>query len=208
MNNESLLRALEGLHTVETVMEELQMSRQSALNFLGRLKKAGYVTVSGSGRRKRLYKITMRRQRPRVPGMWDILNKYNPHFQLNPWYDHQVHGKYTVEDVIVDAIETRSFRIILATLRLFAHVTDWPRLYQKAREKGSWQKVGALYDVARMFLKVRRMPGKYRKGNYRKWDFLFDRKDSTPETRFAAIRAWWKIPIPFRIGDIRKVELC
>lgn len=188
-------------------MDELSINRQSALNLLSKLKKEQHVTISGGGRRKRLYKITMRKQLPRVPGMWDILNQYNPDFQLNPWYDHQVHGKYTVEDVIVDAIETKSFRIILATLRLFNHVRDWPRLYTAARKNNSWQKVGALYDVARMFFKVRKMPERYRKEKYRIWNYLFDRKDQTEDSRLTPISMKWKIPLPFRIGDLRKVGL-
>ncbi len=206
MKEENILRKLEGLHTIETVMDELGIGRQSALNLLSKLKKEQHVTVSGGGRRKRLYKITMRKQLPRVPGMWDILNKYNPDFQLNPWYDHQVHGKYTVEDVIVDAIETRSFRIILATLRLFNHVTDWPRLYKNAKEKSSWQKVGALYDVAKMFFKVRRMPEKYRKE--KSWRKLFlIRRYITEDKRFLPVERQWNVPIPFKLGDIRKVGL-
>ena len=207
MIEEKLLRKLEGLHTVETVMDELGINRQSTLNLLSKLKKEQHLTISGSGRRKRLYKITMRKQLPRLPGMWDILNRYNPNFQLNPWYDHQVHGRYTVEDVIVDAIETKSFRIILATLRLFNYVTNWPRLYQRAKEKSSWQKVGALYDVARMFFKVRKMPERYRREKYRIWDYLFDSKDQIKDSLLTPISMKWKIPLPFRIGDFRKVGL-
>ena len=198
MNQEDLLRKLEGLHTVETVMEELSIGRQSALNRLSRLKKEQHLTVSGGGRVKRLYKITLRKQRPRVPGMWDILNRYNPHFKLNPWYDHQVHGRYTVEDALVDAIETKSFRIILATLRLFSHITDWPRLYKKAGEKSSWQKVGALYDVSRLFFKVRKMPERYRKEKYKKWQFL----TQLHKKNFPVIGERWRIYLPFNRKDL------
>ncbi len=196
-----LLWRLEGLQTVETVAEELGISRQSTLNLLGRLKRAGYVTVSGGGRRKRLYKITLTKQRLRVPGMWDILNRYNPNFQLNPWYDHQVHGVYGVEEVIVDAVQTKSFRIVLATLRLFQHVKDWKKLHRLAKEKGCWQQTGALYDVARLFLKVRKMPERYRREKFFLWKMLSQLK----KKNFPSIAEYWRVYIPFNKNDIRGV---
>lgn len=202
MKREEILRKLEGLHTVETVMEELKISRQSALNLLSRLKKENHLTVSGGGRRKRIYKITMRKQLPRAPGMWDILNRYNPHFQLNPQYEHQVHGKYAVEDVIIDAIETGSFRTILATLRLFNHITNWPKLYHKAQEKNNWQRIGALYDVARIFFRVRRMPEKYRKKRYKTWQLL----TQLHKKNFPVIASHWKVYIPFNNNDIAELR--
>src|SRR3989344_3521558 len=104
-----LLYRLEGLQTVETVAREVGMTRQSALNLLTRLKRQGHVTVQGGGKRKRMYKITMRKQRKRDPGMFDILNKYSP-MKLAPWYDHQVHGHYGPEEALVDAVQTGSFR--------------------------------------------------------------------------------------------------
>lgn len=200
-NQEEQLRRLEGLQTVETAAAALGYSRQAALNWLSRMKKQYYVTVSGGGKRKRLYKVSQRKQLPRVPGMWDILNKYNPNFQLHPWYDHQVHGRYTMEDVIIDAIHKRSFRIALATLRLFAHVKDWPYLRKAAKEKNCWQEVGALYDVARMFIRVKRMPERYREGRYSSWKFL----SQLHKKNFPNISQLWKVFIPFNHNDIREV---
>ncbi|MBI2137452.1 hypothetical protein HYU12_02950 [Candidatus Woesearchaeota archaeon] len=118
MDDDERLRKLEGLHTAETAARVSGLTRQSTLNLLSRLKKEGYVTVSGGGKQPRLYKITMRKQRPRSPGMFDIINKYSP-MKLAPWYDHQVHGKYGPEEALVDAIQTQSFRVILASMRLY-----------------------------------------------------------------------------------------
>ena len=64
--NEETLRKLEGLHTIETAAETLKISRQSALNLLSKLKKQNYITTSGGGKKKRIYKITMKRQLQRV----------------------------------------------------------------------------------------------------------------------------------------------
>jgi hypothetical protein len=200
MADDVVLRELEGLHTVETVAEQLGVTRQSALNFLSRMKKQGHVTVRGGGRKKRLYKITARRQLPRSPGMFDIINKYSP-MKLAPWYDHQVHGPYGPEDALVDAIQTKSFRVILSSMRLFSHITDWKKLYRLAKERDCWQQVGALYDVARMYFKVRRMPAVYAHpvhGQKRTLTQL--RKNNFPE-----VYRSWSVLIPFNERDMEAI---
>src|SRR3989344_9349071 len=157
MDQEEVLRKIEGLQTIETVAESLNIKKQSALNLISKLKKQGYVTVSGGRQQKRLYKITVRKQRKRNFGMFDIINKYSS-MKLAPWYDHQVHGHYGPEEALIDAIQTQSFRVILASMRLFNHITNWSKLYKLAKEKGCWQKAGALYDLAKLYFKVRKMP--------------------------------------------------
>lgn len=200
---DELLIKLEGLHTVETVAQALHIKKQSALNLLTKLKKQQYVTVQGGGKVKRLYKITPYKQLPRHPGMFDIINKYSPHMKLQPWYDHQVHGPYGPEEALIDAIQTQNFRVILASTRLFGHIKDWPKLYALAKEKNCWQKVGALYDVARLFFKVRKMLTHYRK---LPTTFLYLISPyKTKEPLFTAIERKWQVYIPFRKQDFDKV---
>src|SRR3989344_1548146 len=201
MNQDEILRKLEGLHTVETVMKTLNITRQSALNLLSRLKKQQHVTTSGGGKQVRFYKIMMRKQLPRVPGMFDIINKYSPHMKLAPWYDHQVHGPYGPEEALIDAIQTKSFRVILASLRLFNHITDWPKLYRLAKAKDCWPQVGALHDVAQLFFRVRKLPSSYAKGNGKHQGFL-TREYETTESAFLPVAQKWNVPIPFRWRDI------
>lgn len=201
-NREEQLRLLEGLHTIETVAETLGITKQAALNLLGKLKKEQHVTVMGGGRRKRLYKITMRQQLPREPGMFDIINKYSPNFQVMPWYDHQVHGIYGPEEALVDALQTQSFRLILASMRLFNHITDWPKLYCLAKEKDCWRKVGALYGVARMFMRVRKMPEKYLHTKISKrWQQLTQLK----KKNFPEISSKWTVYLPFNKKDVEEI---
>lgn len=200
-----LLWKLEGLHTVETVAETLRVKKQSALNLLSKLKKGGHVTTSGGGKQKRLYTITIRKQLPRSPGMFDLINKYSP-MKINPWYDHQVHGRYTVEDALVDAIETKNFRIILAAMHLYKHITDWPRLHLLAKQRDCWQQVGALYDMTRLFLKVRKMPKRYDDGCFRRMQYLIQDYKTTWEI-LKPITKKWKVYIPLQKGDINKVTL-
>ena len=204
MEHEELLRKLEGLQTIETAAKTLGMRKQSALNLLSRLKKEGYVTTTGGGRQKRLYKITMRKQLPRAPGMFDILNKYNPNFKLNPWFDHQVHGKYTVEDALLDAIETKSFRAILASLRLFDQITDWKVLYHGGKERKLWNQVGALYEVARITSRTKKMPMKYYHPSVLGRRISLIPPWETKEDRFKGIENRWGVAIPFKEGDLRK----
>ena len=203
MTNEDVLRKLEGLHTVETAAAAAKLSRQSAINLLSKLKKEGYVTVSGGGKQPRLYKVTMRKQRPRDNGMFVIINKYSP-MKLSPWYDHQVHGTYGPEEALVDALQTQSFRVILASMRLFNHITDWPKLYRLSKEKNVWQKVGAVHDTAMHVIRVRRMPKAYKAPTHAKKQFLI-RDYLTKEPALLPVEDKWKVAIPFRKGDLERV---
>ena len=203
IKDETLVK-LEGLHTIESAAEALGIKKSSALNLLSRLKKQGHATRTGGGKQKRIYRITARKQNPRSNGMFDIINKHSP-MKLSPWYDHQVHGKYGPEEALIDAIQTRSFRVILASLRLYNHITDWPKLYRLAKEKNIWQKVGALYDVARMHFRVRKMPRKYAEKTAGKKHYLIE-DYPTKEPKYINIANKWNIELPFREGDLKKAE--
>jgi len=180
MSQYELLYTLEGLHTVETIMKELSLRKQSALNLISKLKREQHLIIWAGGRKK-IYKITIRKQLPRVHGMWDIINKYSP-MKLNPWYDHQVHGVYGPEEALVDAIETKSFRVILTSMHLFRHIKDWKKVYNLSRKYNSWQKICAVYDVSMLFIKVGRMPEKYIHFKPQKWQQLTQlKKKNFPE---------------------------
>ena len=204
MDQNELLLKLEGLQTVETAAEALNIKKQSALNLISRLKRQGYVTTSGGNRQKRLYKITARKQRKRSQGMFDIINKYSK-MKLAPWYDHQVHGKYGPEGALIDAVQTQSFRAILASMSLFSHITDWRTLYNLAKEKDCWQKVGALYDIAKLYFRVKKMPLRYQNQKFIKKQYLIKRYNTT-EKMYNPIKNKWNVEIPFQIGDIIKIR--
>ena len=201
--DEEKLRKIEGLQTVETIAEALNIKMDSALNLICKLKKQGYITTSGGGRQKRLYKVTLRKQRKRDKGMFDVINKYSP-MKLNPWYDHQVHGKYGPEEALVDAVQTRSFRVILASLRLFNHIVDWKKLHAMAKERDVWQQIGALYDTSKLYFRARKMPKRYLKPGYKKKEYLI-RDYLTKEDKYKRISKIWNVEIPFREKDMAKV---
>ena len=199
MSQYELLYTLEGLHTVETIMKELSLRKQSALNLISKLKREQHLIIWAGGRKK-IYKITIRKQLPRAHGMWDIINKYSP-MKLNPWYDHQVHGVYGPEEALVDAIETKSFRVILKSMHLFRHIKDWKKVYNLSRKYNSWQKICAVYDVSMLFIKVGRMPEKYIHFKPQKWQQLTQLK----KKNFPEIANKWKIYIPFNQNDMREI---
>ena len=199
-----LLRKIEGWHTPETLASDLNIKRQSAINLISRLKKEGYVKTMIGGRRKRIYMIKARKQRERDPGMFDIINKYSTKsMQLAEWYDHQVHGTYGPEEALIDALDTKSFRVILASMRLFNHVNDWPKPYALAKEKVVWQKVGALYDLAKFHFRVRKMPEKY--SGYEPVTWMHITKLHN-RNNFPTIQKKWKVFIPFNEKDMGSIE--
>jgi hypothetical protein len=95
--------------------------------------------------------------------------------------------------------------VILASMRLFSHIKDWKKLYRLAKEKDCWQQVGALYDVARMYFKVRRMPAVYAHSHGVKRKALIP-PYPTKEPLFYPIERRWRVSIPFRKADLWKVN--
>jgi hypothetical protein len=196
-----LLKKIEGLQTADTVASALRIKKQSAINLISKLKKGGYVTRRGGGKQVRLYKITTKLQHKRDSGMFDIINRYSP-MKLASWYDHQVHGTYGPEEALIDAIETESFRVILASMRLFNHITDWPKLHHLAKEKNCWQKVGALYDLSKKYFRVKKMPTKYLKNKPKRWVKLTKLKEKS----FLEISEKWHVYVPFNEKDIMEIK--
>jgi len=191
---ESTLRKLEGLQTIDMIAEKLNITEGSARNVITKLKKEQHLTKWG----RKIYKITMRKQRPRQKGMFDIINEHSPWMKLNEWYDHQVYGEYGPAEALIDAINSKSHRAILASMQLFKHIDNWQKLYNHAGS--NWHKVAALYDVARLHFRVRKMPRRYRKQRSYNWEQLTQLKN---RNNFPDIQKRWKVYIPFNQKDIR-----
>jgi len=199
--NEKQLLRISGLQTAESVAEKLKITRQSALNLVSRLKKAGHVVSSGGGKQKRIYTITTTKHRIKQEGLFDMINKYSP-MKVVPLYDHQVHGRYTPEDALVDALETKNFRVILASMRLFGHINNWSKLYAVARKKDCWKKLCALYSVAKQFVRVRKMPKKYELNAGNGWVQITQLKTKN----FPEISEKYKVYIPFNKQDMEEIK--
>ena len=152
---------MEGKYTVELFAKELNLNRQSALNRLSKLKKQGYVQVSGGGKQKRIYTISKVPQLP-TNGFYDLVNKYAPE-KLVPRFKHRVIGKYTVEQAIIDGIQIGDVRTLAATEHLFRHIGSWRQLFYLAKKHKVVETVHQLYKQARAHTKTKTMPKRYRK---------------------------------------------
>ena len=150
---------LEGKYTVETLAKERNITRQSAINLISRLKERGYAKSSGGGRQKRIYTIKKLPLRP-TNGLYDVLNKYAKE-KLVPAFEHYVHGNYTTEKAIIDALDIGDARTMEAAKDMFMHVKDWKTLFHLAENKNLTAKLKEIYWQARTTRKVRRIPKRY-----------------------------------------------
>ena len=109
----TLLRRIEGKHTIETFMKQTALTKESALNLLSLLRKKGYVRTEGGGKQKRLYTISPKRIQEGM-GLFTLLNKYAK-IKVVPSFVHIAHGKYTEENALIDAIETKDLHTEVPT---------------------------------------------------------------------------------------------
>lgn len=149
----------EGKFTVETFAKDRKLSRQAALNLLSKLKRQGYMRVSGGGRQKRIYTISTTPQSP-ANGFYTVVNRYSPE-KLVPKFKHRVVGKYTIEQAIIDGIKIGDVRTLEATTHLFRHVTSWKRLFDLGKKHNITQTIRDLYAKARTTTKCKTMPKRY-----------------------------------------------
>ena len=89
-------------------------------------------------------------------------------------------------------------------MALFNKVRDWHRLYKFAKNENVRRKVGALYEVARTIIKVRKMDEKTRKlmlnaKNEKKYIIQGLRSKN-----FQDIEKKWKVFIPFNYADLER----
>jgi DNA-binding PadR family transcriptional regulator len=156
---------MEGKYTLETFAEKNNLTKQSALNLLSKLKKQGLVQTSGGGKQKRLYTIT-KTPKKESKGFFYIINKFSPE-KIHPLFEHNVYGRYDVEKAIIDGIllqkKQKNIRIRRATYYLFNHVKNWKKLFDNAKKNNVTKELLQIYEEARKTTKCRTMPKKYEK---------------------------------------------
>ncbi len=200
-----LLQKLSGIQTIESVMDALHVSKARAVYYVHRLRTEGYVKTKHTKSKKRVYSISWE-HRLGGTSYYDILNEHSPVKVVAP-EKHFVYGKVlTVEETIVFALKSGSVRTILSALALFKDVSDWSLLYALAKKEGLRRQVGALYDVARSVLRVRRMTKRFRtnalpskKDSY---EDILPSLNSLHSRDFRSIEAVWKVRIPLNILDL------
>lgn len=202
MKIKELLKRLEGVHTIESVMDTLGSDRKHAIYQIYRLRKEGYVKTKRLSDNKRVYNISFA-NRLKGTSYHEVINEHSP-LKISTQKIHKIYGKSpSLEETLIYAIKTKSLRKILASLPLFKKINDWSRLYSLAKENQIERHVGALYDLARLFMKVRRMSSRFRNNSLPK------HKDSyryvIPDLRsedFKDIQKTWKIYLPFNKEDL------
>jgi hypothetical protein len=202
MNTDTVLKKLEGIQTIPTVMDNLQVNRRQAIYYIHRLKKQGYVKTRRTSDNKRVYYISFENS---LGGFsyYDIINRNSPIKLVEPKTDLVYGNEPTLEETLIYAIKTGSLRAILAALALFRKIEDWSSLYHLAKESHLLRQVGALYDLARKVMRTRRMTLRFRNNALPKKSDGFEYMLHHVKSRdFKDIEAVWKVHLPFNRRDL------
>ncbi len=200
-----ILKELEGLNTIELVQKKLKVKKNTAIKKIHELRKLGYVETSGGGKQPRIYRVSrIKIQKIGNPGLYEIINQNSPIKLVKP-YEHRIINKaLTIEEAIVKAVKSGNFRLILASLALFNKLKNWSRLYEFAKKENVRRKTGALYEVARAIIRVRRMDDKTNR-------LLLNAKKENKyivqglkSKDFQDIEKKWKVYIPFDHKDLKR----
>ena len=202
MKTKEIVKKLEGIQSIETVKDILDISREKAIYYIYRLRKIGYVKTKKLSNNKRVYNISFE-NRLKGTSYYEIINKYSP-IKISTPEIYKFYGKEpTFEETLVYAIKTQSFRTILAALALFKKIDGWVSLYQLAKKNHLERQVGAIYDLARKVMLTRKMTDRFRnnalpKENYQ-WRYVIPGLKSDD---FKDIEKRWKIYLPFNKKDL------
>ena len=199
-------KKIEGLQTIESIMAILKVRKRTAVNYISKLKKEGFVKYFSAGRKKRIYRITTIKPKfGNYPSVHEIINRYSKIKVIEP-ARYIIHGrKATAEEAIVFALKTQNFRLILASISLFAHIKNWKLLNDIAKKHRLQRQIGALYDLSRLFIKTRRMDKRAMESMLRGKGskYIYD-KIKTKE--FFGIAKKWKVEIPFKSQDLIRLK--
>ncbi len=209
MKPEAMAKKLKGLQTIHSICTILGVEKRTAANYISILRKAGYLSGTTRGNKKiRLYEISGYTTPPKKGhiGLYDFINNHS-NLKLSKPYEHVIYdSEMTAEKAIIESIKTQDFRVILASMPLFRFVSNWPELYSLAKKNNLQKSVGALYDLARKYTKVRRMDNRIRS---RLLQFRNPEKYIIPNMRsknFIEIEKLWKIYLPFNHQDMLRLR--
>lgn len=204
MEISELLQQLAGIQTLGSIMDILQVNKKMATYYIHRLRKEGYVKTRRLSSNRRVYRISVDNKLG-GKSYYDIINQYSP-IKISTPIVHKIYGKGpTLEETLIYAIKTKSLRTILASLALFKKINNWVELYHLAKENHIERQVGALYDLARRIMKVRRMNNTFRNRALPKKEYKF--RYVIPELTskdFMEIEEVWKIYLPFNKKDLEE----
>ncbi|MEK6946125.1 MAG: hypothetical protein AABX32_00810 [Nanoarchaeota archaeon] len=203
MEIHELAKKLEGLQTVESIAKNLDVGRRTAVNYVGNLRKKGFVETIYGKRKIRMYRISpFGAKKTGYPGLYEFLNQ-NSKIKIYPPYANRIHDhKPTAEEMIVKAVQTGDFRTVLSSLSLFNKITDWALLSETAKKENVGRKIGALYDAARIIIRIRRMDERTRKSLLKsRIDSKFIVKNARTKD-LKNIEKKWNVYLPFNKADL------
>ena len=197
-----LVQKVQGTQTFETVKDSLQVSKGMTLYYLHRLKKQGYLKTKRLSNNRRLYTIGIENKLGGKSYI-EVINQYAP-LKIRTTRVHRIYGKeITEEEALMYAIQTKSIRIISASLALFKKIDQWTLLYQLAKKNNVERQVGALYDLAKKMMKIRRMTQRFRNHALpKRKDTFQDIIQGLHSKDFKEIEKIWKVHLPFNKEDL------
>lgn len=197
-----LIESMEGVYTIETLCNKLNVNRKKAIYIIHRLRKLGLVRTSYGEGKRRIYFISRQNKQNRE-SYTEKINEVSP-IQIassNPYY---IHGrKPTFEEALIYALKQKDIRYTLASLALFRKIKDWSLLYRIAKKERLLRKTVALYEVARKYIsKVRKMPKRFL--NLAKKEKKYTNYIVKPYSSkdFNQIERKWKVYLPFNNIDL------
>lgn len=202
-----ILKKLEGLNTIDLAAKKLNVKKSTAIKRIHELRKLGYVETSGGGRQPRFYRVSrVKINKIGNPGLYDIINENSPIKLSRPYEERIIGKKLSIEEAIIRAIKTRDYRIILASLALFNKIKNVSKLYNLAKKENVRRKLGALYEVARRTVKVKKIDEKHLKLMLMAKN---EEKYLVPNAKskdFKDIEKKWRIYVPFNKQDLWRLK--
>ncbi len=202
METKKLLKKLEGVQTIESAQRILKSNRQKTIYYVYRLRKEGYVKTRELSDNTRVYTISFE-NKLKGTSYFEIINEHSPVKIATP-ITYKIYGKEpSLEETLIYAIKTGSLRTILASLALFKNIAHWSELYQLAKKNRIERQVGALYDLARKFMRIRKMPKRFRNNALPKEKYNFEYTiPGLMSKDFRNIEHVWKVYLPFNKNDL------
>ena len=205
--NQSIIKKIGSISTIRDMEEKLNINRATAINYIHLLRRKGLVRTWYKKDRTRLY-IIKPVAKPIIgnESFYDIINKYSP-MKVAFRSNYRIVGRnISVEEAIIRAIETKHPKLILASLALFNHIKNWSLLSKLSKKYNVRKKVGALYELTKRFMRVRKINKKTLKtllNAKNESKFIVDNFKSKD---FKAIEKKWKVYLPFNKVDILEYE--
>src|SRR3990167_8606964 len=206
MKKRELLQKLSGIQTIESVMDILKVNKRMAIYYVYSLRRDGYVKTRRQSNNRRVYNISLDNKLG-GKSYYEIINQHSP-IKISTPVIYRIYGKEpSLEETLIYAIKTKSIRTILASLALFGKIINWVELYNIAKKNNIERQVGALYDLARQIMKVRKMSPKFRSSTLPKEKYKFEYVVPKLKSRdFTGIEKIWKIYLPFNKKDLEEYK--